>query len=171
TRHRAVSDLALRALEAARGSDRARVRRSRPRDDHPADVRVRAARARRAQAVPAGAPRRGADRRLMGPGSEPRPRGGPRARAARGSDPQPGAAPRAGAGALGVRSVAGDDRARLRAPVPGRPRGRGDGAVVPGGPMDLKPRVLAIDRFVAIYNAALAGLWAAYAGRVPHAVR
>ena len=35
--------------------------------------------------------------------------------------------------------------------------------------MDLKPRVLPIDRFVAIYNAALAGLWAAYVGRVPHA--
>jgi len=35
--------------------------------------------------------------------------------------------------------------------------------------MDLKPRVLPIDRFVAIYNAALAGLWAAYVGRAPHA--
>jgi len=35
--------------------------------------------------------------------------------------------------------------------------------------MDLKPRVLPIDRFVAIYNAALAALWATYLGRAPHA--
>jgi len=35
--------------------------------------------------------------------------------------------------------------------------------------MDLNPRVLPVDRFVAVYNAVFAGFWIAYAGRAPYA--
>src|SRR5206468_1505386 len=65
------------------------------------------------------APRRGADRRLMGPGSEPRPRGGPRARAARGRGRRAGHPPHV------LRRVPrAGDLARIRA-------GRGSGTRAP----------------------------------------